>query len=64
MPEIMWTMQPVEDGYQALVKTQSDLLTEESGNGFAIKETYFVNKMGARAAVQEVAYRLEGKLAA
>jgi len=64
MPKIIWTVQPVNDGYQGYVKVNSAVLTDANGAWFSVKETPFVSEGAAQMAAQDAAYRLGVKLAA
>ncbi|MCI0420602.1 MAG: hypothetical protein L0387_23325 [Acidobacteria bacterium] len=64
MPKIIWTVQPVSDGYQGFVRVTSAVLNEASGAWFSVKETPFVSEVAAQMAAQDAAYRLGVKLAA
>jgi hypothetical protein len=64
MAKIIWTVQPVNDGYQAFVRMDSDVLDEANRAWFSVREAPFVSEVAAQMAAQDTAYRLGVKLAA
>ena len=64
MAKIIWTVQPVNDGYQGFVRVDSAVLTDANSAWFSVKEPPFVSEGAAQMAAQDAAYRLGVKLAA
>ena len=64
MAKIIWTVQPVNDGYQGFVRVNSTVLNEANGAWFAVSEEPFASEIAAQMAAQDAAYRLGVKLAA
>jgi hypothetical protein len=64
MAKIVWTVQPVNDGYQGFVKIDSAVLDEPNRGWFSVSEEPFTSEVAAQMAVQDAIYRLGVKLAA
>ena len=64
MAKIIWTVQPVNDGYQGFVSVKSAVLTEANGAWFSVSEEPFATEIAAQMAAEDAAYRLGVKLAA
>ena len=64
MAKIVWTVQPVTDGYQGFVKIDSVVLDEPNRVWFSVTEDPFASEVAAQMAVQDAIYRLGVKLAA
>ena len=64
MAKIIWTVQPVTDGYQGFVKIDSAVLDEPNRAWFSVSEEPFASEVTAQMAVQDAIYRLGVKLAA
>jgi len=64
MAKIIWTVQPVNDGYQGFVRVNSTVLSEANGAWFSVSEDPFASEVAAQMAAQDAAYRLGVKLAA
>ena len=64
MAKIVWTVQPVNDGYQGFVKIDSAVLDEPNHDWFSVGEEPCASEVAAQMAVQDAIYRLGVKLAA
>ena len=64
MAKIVWTVQPLTDGYQGFVKIDSAVLDEPNRAWFSVSEEPFASEVAAQMAVQDAIYRLGVKLAA
>ena len=64
MAKIVWTVQPVTEGYQGFVKVDSAVLDERNRAWFSVSEEPFASEVAAQMAVQDAIYRLGVKLAA
>ncbi|HET6962413.1 MAG TPA: hypothetical protein VFJ27_07950 [Terriglobia bacterium] len=64
MAKIVWTVQPLTDGYQGFVKVDSAILDEPNRAWFSVSEEPFASEVAAQMAVQDAIYRLGVKLAA
>ena len=64
MAKIIWTVRPVNDGYQGFVRVSSTVLSEANGAWFSVSEEPFASEVAAPMAAQDAAYRLGVKLAA
>ena len=64
MAKIIWTVQPVNDGYQGFVSVNSPVLSEANGAWFSVSEEPFATEIAAQMAAEDAAYRLAVKLAA
>jgi len=64
MAKIIWTVQPLNDGYQGFVNVNSAVLSEANGVWFCVSEEPFATEIAAQMAAEDAAYRLGVKLAA
>ena len=65
MAKIIWTVQPVNDGYQGFISVHSTVFSEEvNGAWFSVGEEPFASEIAAQMAAQDAVYRLGVKLAA
>ena len=64
MTKIVWTVQPVNDGYQGFVKIESAVLDEPNRAWFSVSEEPFGSEIAAQLATEDAIYRLGVKLAA
>lgn len=64
MAKIIWTVQPVNDGFQGFVKVNSTVLSEGNGAWFSVSDVPFASEVAAQMAAEAAAYRLGVKLAA
>ena len=63
MTKIVWTVQPVNAGYQGFLKVDSDLLHESNRAWFSVSEDWFLSELAAQMPAQDAAYRLGVKIA-
>ena len=64
MAKINWTVQLVNEGYQAFVQVNSEVLSEANGTWFSVSEEPFTSELAAQMAAEDAVYRLGVKLAA
>jgi len=64
MTKIVWTVQPVNDGYQGFLKVDSDLVHESNRAWFSVSEDSFPSELAAQMAALDAAYRLGVKIVA